>query len=291
VIDPSKYWKQPGDGAETPPPVVLLESADREPTPGPARFSEPFIGMFEALRVGPALARGRRDARAGHVRQLTISSSIVTALVRGPEDEVARRARIAVRAFGAAEWARVEDDLAAQARYVADLLAGRMPAGIERVFAGAGLSLLPLSLDEIAMDCGCEHRPLPCAHLAATIHTLAASFDADPFGIFAWRGRGRDELLMRLRQLRGTAAVDATTPAEPQADAGLGDLAAFWGTAPPPPARSTAPNVVARPDGLLDEYDAPPLPAHGQPLVEVLRPAYLALPVREHLGTGPAGAG
>jgi uncharacterized Zn finger protein len=285
VIDPSKYWKQPGADDEAPPPVMLLESADQAPTPGPVRFAEPFIGMFEALRVGPALARGRRDARAGHVRQLTISSSIVTALVRGPDDENAHRARIAVRAFGAAEWARVEDDLASQARYVADLLAGRMPAGIERVFAGAGLGLLPLSLDEIAMGCSCERWPLPCAHLAATVYALAESFDADPFGIFAWRGRPRDELLMRLRQLRGTAAVDATSPAPPPPDAGFGDLAAFWGTgtattAPPVPAAS-APGVVTRADGLLDQYDPPPVAADGRPLIEILRPAYRALPAAD----------
>jgi uncharacterized Zn finger protein len=244
-------------------------------------FSRPFIGMFEALRMGPTMARGRRDARAGHVRNLTISSSLVVAQVRGPDEPTARRARIAVRAFGAAEWSRVEDDLASEARYVADLLAGRMPAGVETVFAGAGLALLPLSLDEIAMDCTCERWPVPCVHLAATCYALAASFDADPFGVFAWRGRPRDELLMRLRQLRGGAAVDAmSAPAEVR-DAGLGDLADFWGTStpaapsPPPVAR---PGAVTRPDALLDQLDPPPLTVDGEPVIELLRPAYRALP-------------
>jgi hypothetical protein len=281
VIDPSKYWKRPGSD-EPSAPVVYLESAEApSPPTAPASFSAPFIGMFEALRIGPTLARGRRDARAGHVRNLTISGSLAVGLVRGPDEPAAHRARIAVRAFGAAEWSRVEDDLAAQARYVADLLAGRMPAGIEAVFAGAGLSLLPLSLDEIAMDCTCERWPMPCAHLAATCYALAASFDADPFGVFAWRGRPRDELLTRLRELRGTAAPSAPAP---RADAGLGDPASFWGmgTADPAhPAPLVAPGVVARPDALLDQLDPPPLSADGRPIVEVLRPAYLALPLSE----------
>jgi len=47
-------------------------------------FAGPFIAMFEALRMAPTFARGRRDARAGHVRHLTISSSLVVAQVRGP---------------------------------------------------------------------------------------------------------------------------------------------------------------------------------------------------------------
>jgi uncharacterized Zn finger protein len=244
-----------------------------------SEFSAPFTAMFEALRMAPTFARGRRDARAGHVRNLTISGSLVVAQVRGPEEPTAFRARIAVRAFGAAEWSRVEDDLAAQARYVADLLAGRMPADIEAVFAGAGLSLLPLSIGEIAMDCTCERWPMPCTHLAATIYALAGSFDTDPFGVFAWRGRGRDELLMRLRQIRGSVAVEAHSDATGPADAGddVDDLADFWGgaaaTAMSPPRR-----IAGRPDLLLDQLDPPPLAVEGRPVIEILRPAYLAFP-------------
>jgi uncharacterized Zn finger protein len=242
------------------------------------RFSEPFTAMFEALRMAPTFARGRRDARAGHVRNLMIAGSLVAAQVRAPDDPAAHRARIAVRAFGAAEWARVEDDLAAQARYTADLLAGRMPADIDAVFAGAGLSLLPLSLSEVAMDCTCDHRPMPCEHVAAAIYALAAAFDTDPFAVFTWRGRPRDELLSRLRQLRG-AAVPAPADATGVEDdeAGLGDLAAFWGSAdaagpvPPPPA-------AGRPDAMLDQFDPPPLTVNGRPINEVLRPAYRAMP-------------
>ncbi|HET6529177.1 MAG TPA: hypothetical protein VFH03_00970 [Actinoplanes sp.] len=266
--------------------------------PAAASFSRPFVDMFEALRMAPVFARGRRDARAGHVRSLTVSSSLAVALVRGPEEPRAHRARIAVRAFGASEWARVEDSLAAQARYAAALLAGRMPADIGRVFADAGLHLLPLSLDEIAMDCGCERWPMPCAHVAATVYALARSFDADPFGAFAWRGRPRDELLHRLHQLRGAAAVQTNPPSDaedPAADAGLGEIADFWGSPQAGPGRFPTPAeqrgrgaaasaiggtardiggglAIVRPDALLDQLDVPP------PIAEALRPAYRALP-------------
>ncbi|MET8154000.1 hypothetical protein ACIBSW_07330 [Actinoplanes sp. NPDC049668] len=269
-------------------------------------LSAPFIAMFESLRMAPTFARGRRDARAGHVRHLTVSSSLVTAQVRGPDDPTAFRSRIAVRAFGAAEWSRVEDDLASQARYVADLLAGRMPADIDQVFARAGVTLLPLSLDEVALDCTCERWPMPCAHLAATCYALARSFETDPFTAFAWRGRSRDELLTRLSQLRGaTAHAPPPTPPEPSSG-DLGDLAAFWGgpatiypaavpgpgtveaAAGPGAAAGTggagwvevaAPSADAgRPDLLLDQFDPPPLRPGGVPLIEALRPAYRALP-------------
>ena len=45
------------------------------------RFSGPFTAMFEALRMGPVFARGRRDARAGHVRHLMVAGSLVVAQV------------------------------------------------------------------------------------------------------------------------------------------------------------------------------------------------------------------
>ncbi|WP_305784784.1 SWIM zinc finger family protein [Symbioplanes lichenis] len=237
------------------------------------RFSGPFVAMFEALRMAPTFARGRRDARAGHVRNLSISSSLVIAQVRGPDDARPFRARIAVRAFGAAEWARVEAALATQARYTADLLAGRMPPGIETVFQAEGLTLLPLSLDEVALDCTCERWPMPCVHLAATCYALAESFETDPFGVFAWRGRSREELLTQLTELRVPAAETPSAP--PPADATLGDFADFWGA----PGGDPAPPLgAARPDLLLDQLDAPPLRYAGRTLPEILRPAYLVLP-------------
>jgi uncharacterized Zn finger protein len=260
-----------------------------------------LLGTFESLRMAPTFSRGRRDERAGHVRQLSVSGSLVTALVRGPDDPSAFRARVALRAFGASEWARVEQDLAAEARYAADLLAGRMPDGIADVFAAAGLSLVPLSLDEVAMDCTCERWPMPCAHLAAACYALARAFSEDPFAVFAWRGRPRDELLMHLRELRSAHAVAALDAADrsstPRGDvAAIGELAAdaadvatesglsgFWGLGGPPALVPTGarPGAVTRPDALLDQLDPPPLAHDGRPIVDVLREAYQALPERQ----------
>jgi uncharacterized Zn finger protein len=274
------------------------------------RLALAFLGTFESLRMGPTFARGRRDERAGHVRNLMISGSLVVAQVRGPDDPAAFRSRIAVRAFGASEWARVEQDLAGQARYAADLLAGRMPAGIGEVFAQAGLSLVPLSLDEVAMDCTCERWPMPCVHLAAACYALARAFEEDPFAVFAWRGRPRDELLMHLRELRSAAAVTAVAAAGGAAagpaaggpaaggpamggpaatgsgfspsEAGEVDVSAFWGIGGPPALVPTGgrPGAAATPDALLDQLDPPPLAHEGRPITDVLRPAYQALPER-----------
>jgi uncharacterized Zn finger protein len=265
------------------------------------RFALAFLSTFESLRMGPTFSRGRRDERAGHVRSLTISSSLVVAQVRGPDDPRAFRSRIAVRAFGAADWARVEEALVAEARFTADLLAGRMPPGIAEIFDSARLSLVPLSLDEVAMDCTCERWPMPCIHLAATTYALVRSFQEDPFGVFAWRGRTRDELLTQLRELRGARAVEAADAGsargaaarrssrdatgasdEPLLDpADLGDISEFWGDFADSPAVAPAgsrPGSALRPDALLDQLDPPPLAHEGRPIVDLLRAAYRSLP-------------
>lgn len=262
--------------------------------PGRSRgWSEQFLGMLESLRMGAQFQRGRRYARAGHVQQLTISSSLVVAQVLGSGEQV-YRVRIAVRAFSAGQWGRVERILAGQALYVAKLLAGQVPDDIDRVFREQGLDLFPGRIDEIAMDCTCTDWDVPCRHLVAACYVLAESFDTDPFGIFAWRGRSREELLGNLRELRASAApavapsaaatvtVSTSAPLVAGAPMNASQVADFWRsdpTADPDGAVWTAsatPGLSHRPDALLDALDPLPLRLDGVPVVEWLRPAYLA---------------
>ena len=63
------------------------------------------------------------------------------------------------------------------------------------------------------MRCSCPDWGVPCKHLAAVCYVLAEEFDRDPFGLLAWRGRGREDLLAALRQLQGAARA-----ARPRAD-------------------------------------------------------------------------
>jgi uncharacterized Zn finger protein len=145
------------------------------------------------------------------------------------------------------------------------------------------------------MDCDCERWPMPCVHLAATCYALARSFEADPFGVFTWRGRGRDELLLHLRDLRSASAFEFSAAGSAVGAAGsredgpddrgdpaetdFGDIAAFWGGAEVSGAPvGGRPGAASRPDALLDQLDPPPLSHEGRPIVDLLRPAYQVLP-------------
>lgn len=232
------------------------------------RWSEQFITMLEALRMPAQFQAGRRAVRSGHVRSLTISSSLVQATVWDDNGET-YRTRVAVRAYASADWRRIERVLAERAVYAARLLAGQLPDDLDRVLAGFGLSLFPDELSEIAMDCGCPDWRVPCRHLTATCYALAESFDNDPFGILAWRGCGREELLARLRRLRLEPTATLTPPAPARTAAG------FWTAGPRlAPALDLGDDVVRRPDALLDQLEPLDLTAGRHQVTDLLRLAY-----------------
>ena len=89
-----------------------------------------------------------------------------------------------------------------------------LPEDLDRILHTFGLSLFPSSLADLVLDCDCPGWQKPCRHLTAACYVLAESFDADPFGILAWRGRGREELLDGLR-----AQGLQTFPGDPELDA------------------------------------------------------------------------
>ncbi|WP_433604223.1 hypothetical protein ACQP2P_24060 [Dactylosporangium sp. CA-139114] len=204
---------------------------------------------------------------------MTISTSIVTALVVD-EDGETYRARIGVQAYSAADWARIERALAGEAIHAAKLLAGHLPDNLEQLLAGFGLSLFPQSLSEIVLDCSCPGWQKPCRHLTAACYVLAGEFDADPFAILAWRGRGRDELLEALRGHRVSALAHIAgrqeAPPDDQPRSGT-----FWEAGPrlTPPAPAV-PGAVRRGDAILEQLDALPLTVGRFDVTDVLRAAY-----------------
>jgi uncharacterized Zn finger protein len=208
--------------------------------------------------------QGRRLSRSGAVRGLTITTSVATANVREADGQETHRVRIAVRAFSTTEWHRVEQELSAQAIHVAKLLAGEAPDGLDGLFAGIGLALLPQSVGEVALSCSCRGWQEPCAHVIATWYSLADEFQRDPFAMFAWRGQGRDELLDRIRSPRSSAAE----PAVGQQGSGR-----FWKAGPRAP-RLDHPADARRADAILDQLDPLNLTVGRFEVVDLIRPVY-----------------
>lgn len=232
-------------------------------------WGERFISVLESAGLGGRLQRGKTYARKGQVVSLAVDAGSVTSVVQGSRARP-YRVRITAPAFGKAEWSAVEQALAADAWYLARLLAGEMPEDIEEVFTGVGLNLFPADQTELSMDCTCPDWGVPCKHLAATFYLLAESFDDDPFRIFAWRGRAREDLLANL-----TAASGGGTAADAleSADAPLEDLLdTFYSLQGELPGRGRPAAA-----NLLDQVPEVDLTVRGKALTDLLAPAYQEL--------------
>ena len=265
-------------------------------------WSRRFIGVLESYGMSSRLARGRSYARAGQVLDFELSQGKVTARVQGSRVRP-YQVRIGVLPLTTAQWRRVLDKLASQALFRAKLLAGEMPHEIEEVFGECGTPLFPRSAADLDMHCSCPDWGVPCKHLAAVCYVLAEEFDRDPFGMLAWRGKGRDELLTALRRIQGAAGaapepgarpagssrVALDVPAPPLAEC----LDGFWSPGLSPArlrALATAPGSAA-PDLLLRMFPPPPAQVRGKDLTDVLTPAYQRLAAPDDPGPGSGEPG
>jgi uncharacterized Zn finger protein len=251
-------------------------------------WSRRFLEVLESFALGSRLTRGKNYARRGQVLSLSVAPGVVTASVQGSRKSP-YKVTISLPAFGELVWAKVEVSLAEQAIHSARLLAGEMPHDLEEVFRAAGAPLFPERANDLAQSCSCPDWEVPCKHLAATFYLLAERFDEDPFAILLWRGRSREGLLGRLRELRGS---DPLVSPEPLAEAptgprvgaltALADLALrdceFWTSPPLPPLPVHAELPT---DLLLRQLPAPGPELGGHDLVAYLAPLY------EKLGEQP----
>jgi uncharacterized Zn finger protein len=152
--------------------------------------------------------------------------------------------------------------------------------------------LFPASADDLTSACSCPDWENPCKHVAAVFYLLAEAFDADPFLIFAWRGRNKEELLTDLRALRHGAVrtddADARPSAESVDDATFGwpasddeplgaarssEARSFWGGEDDLSAIEVRPRLAVSPDLMLRQLDAAAL-GDDAGIIEALSPLY-----------------
>ena len=248
---------------------------------GESWWSRRFLDVLESFAMGSRLTRGRTYARKGQVISLDVVPGEVRATVQGSRVKP-YRVTIGLAPFPEIVWAKAEIALSEQALPSAKLLAGEVPPELEDLFGVAGAPLFPRSVNELDQRCTCPDWEVPCKHLAATFYLLAEAFDDDPFLILRWRGRERDALLGRLRELRAgtpTEEPDEGSPAAAGSSLVLAGLTQpsctperFWLPPAPLPARPATLDVDQ--DLLLRQLPTPGKSLGGHTLVAKLRMAY-----------------
>lgn len=253
---------------------------------GSSWWSRRFIAVLESFALGTRLTRGRSYARSGQVVTLDVAPGVVTAVVQGSRPKP-YQVRVQFPPITEKVWAALEIALSAQAVHSAALLAGEVPAELEQVVSDCGDTLFPRTIRDLSQQCSCPDGAVPCKHLAATFYLLAEAFDSDPFLILTWRGREKQQLLNRLRELRSGDSAAPVAPdigAAPQIGAALAltglrpaptDWDEFWYS--PVPLDEAPATLDVQADLLLRQLPDPGAELGGAAFVERLRGAYLRM--------------
>lgn len=237
-------------------------------------WSRRFVEVVESYSIASRIKRGKRYARGGQVLELDVDEGSVRAEVQGSRPHP-YEVHIGGASLSDKDWDRVEQAMADRAAFAAQLLAGEMPADIDEAFEACEFSLFPASYKEMETSCSCPDYANPCKHIAAVFYILAEKFDEDPFLIFRWRGRSREELLERLRRLRSSEAHSTGSADEMPAEqaAPLGEcLDNFWSAGKTLEQVHLRPGQSEVPDAALRRLGKPP--QHIDEVHEELRELY-----------------
>ncbi len=254
---------------------------------GETWWSKRFLEVLHSFNIGARLDRGRSYARRGQVLNIDIEAGIVSAKVQGSRS-TPYKIKIKLKALSKKEWEEVEKALVERAIFLASLLAGDMPKDIEEAFTEVKLSLFPSRVSDLDTECSCPDWSNPCKHIAAVYYILAEQFDEDPFLLFTWRGRSKEELIEKLRLLRGVNAdsgskVDkveeqsiSTMPQIPIPS--LNDsLSNFWQARASFSELSFQPEKTSVPDAIIRQLEPLNLTIAEKQLREVFSEIYKAL--------------
>ncbi len=185
-----------------------------EPTEGPnlwaaQRWMRIIESAVEAGKANPEqLAEGLEYARLGQTRTMTIGAGAIDARVQGRMPR-AYRVQVRIPTFAAPQWERVIGAMLGQARYVARLLAGELPANIEDVFIPEGLRLFPSQPQDVAVSCTCDVEGPWCKHACCIMKLISNRLINEPFLVFQLRGMPQEDLLERVRAHRAAAGAGA----------------------------------------------------------------------------------
>ena len=256
--------------------------------------------MLETVATGAAVAEGVAYARGAQVRTMTIGSGHVSARVQGRVFS-AYQVDLRLPTFTHEQWEQALGAMAREARHLASLLAGEVPAGIEDVFVPLQLRLFPQDASDMAAACNCgrfgHNTPATpwCKHVACVVAMLADRVSRDPFKIFALRGLAKDDLLERLRQQRAllSARVAAAAANPGGAGAESGALGAGLSGRAVAAYSPRVPGVGEKPamplQHCLDDFWS--APADAPELELALEPPAVSHPMLRRLGQSPFSGG
>jgi len=147
------------------------------------------------------IGRGRSYVRHGAVLDLQMRTGEVAALVQGTMSQP-YSVKIGIEKLAPRRWDTVKAACAGRLASLPELLAGKFPRELGKIFMEEGQGLFPAP-QEIHFSCSCPDWAYMCKHVAAALYGIGARLDNDPGLFFTLRGVQVGELI--------AAAVTDTT--------------------------------------------------------------------------------
>jgi uncharacterized Zn finger protein len=188
---------------------------------------EQWMELIHSYRFKKRLERAWTYAREGNVVSIRFEGRRVHARVQGTDPDP-YKVKLWLDVLNDEDWGYVLEALSQKARWSAQLLAGIMPADIERAFAASGKRLFPFKLQEVRSECSCPDKANPCKHISAVYYLMGDRFSEDPFVLFQLRGRTRSQLLGDLAKRRREGVVAPVEHAPHPIHPAIADPARWW---------------------------------------------------------------
>jgi uncharacterized Zn finger protein len=170
------------------------------------------------------IGRGRSYVRHCAVLDLQIVPGEVTSLVQGsmvaPYSVV-----ISIKKIKQKNWRIIKKECQSRLSSLPDLLAGKIPKGLQDIFMVQGQGLFPTPT-EITFDCSCPDWASMCKHVAATLYSVGARLDEDPALFFTLRQAAINDLVSQAVQNKTSSILKKATTGSSKiiADDKLSDL-------------------------------------------------------------------
>ncbi len=139
------------------------------------------------------IGRGRSYVRHGSVLHLEIQRRKVSALVQGSASRPYKVA-IEIEKIPKRTWKNLKQESAGKLDSLQELLAGKFPKALGKLFTEPGEGLFP-SPGEISFSCSCPDYADMCKHVAAALYGIGARLDQKPALFFTLRDVAIDDLV------------------------------------------------------------------------------------------------
>lgn len=179
-----------------------LKLSNREGRVARNPLAERWLRLIEGHVAPETMRQGLEYAQAGQIVSMQVTPGTIEAQVQGTAGRP-YATRLNVPALDERQWQTLIEAMAGEAIYVAKMLAGELPPGIDEVFEAQGLALLP-SVERLSSSCTCAagEGKGRCKHVAAAGHLFADQLSEQPLLVFTLLGLPAEPLLERLRQAR-----------------------------------------------------------------------------------------